>query len=94
MGVRARRAIGEAAGSVLCFLVVLTALVAVDVRVRERVGLLFDQASGGSVESWGDRMNALVGVIVQAARDQSIDNAPMMIFAIVATVLVVFMLRT
>lgn len=94
MGVRARRAIGEVAGSILCFLAVLTALVAVDVRVRERVGLLFDQARGGGVAPWGDRINSLVDAIVQAARDQSIDNAPMLIFAIVAAVLVVFMLRT
>ena len=94
MGVRPRLAIGEVAGSVFCFLAVLTALVAVDVRVRERVVLLFAEASGDSVASWSDRLNSLVDAIVQAARDQSIDNAPMLIFAIVAAVLVVFMLRT
>ena len=94
MGVRARRSIGELAGSVVCFLAVMTALVAVDVRVRERVVLLFSQATGDSVASWGDRVAGLVGAIVQAARDQSIDNAPMLIFAVVAAVLVVFMLRS
>ena len=93
MELPARRAIAEIAGSVLCFLAVLTALVVVDVRVRERAALLFAQASGGSVASWGDRLNALVDVVVQAVRDQSINNAPLLIFAIVAAVLVAFMLR-
>lgn len=94
MGERARRSIGELAGSVVCFLAVLTALVAVDARVRERMVLLFSQASGDSVASWGDRVDGLIDAVVQAARDQSIDNAPMLIFALVAAVLVVFMLRT
>jgi hypothetical protein len=33
-------------------------------------------------------------VVLSAARDHSIDNAPLMIFALAATVLVLFMLRT
>lgn len=94
MGVRPRLAIGEVAGSVFCFLAVLTALVALDVRVRERAGLLFSQTGGDSVASWGYRLNSFVDAIIQAVRDQSIGDSPMMIFAIVAAVLVVFMLRT
>lgn len=94
MGVRTRRTMGEVAGSVLCFLTVLTALVAIDVRVRERVVMLFAGTSGDSVASWGDRIDSLVDAVVQAASDQSINNAPMLIFAIVAAVLVVFMMRT
>ena len=94
MGVRPRLAIGEVAGSVFCLLTVLIALVAVDVRVRERAGLLFSQANGDNVASWGYRLNSLVDAMVQAVRDQSISDSPMLIFAIVAAVLVVFMVRT
>ncbi len=85
---------GEMAGSVLCFIAVLSALVAVDPRVRERVMLLFNEASTEGLTSWGYRANRLVEAVIQAVRDQSIDNAPLLIFSVVAAVLVVFMLRT
>jgi hypothetical protein len=91
---RAQRVMGEMVGSVLCFCAVLTALVAVDPRVRERVVLLFNEASTEGLTSWGYRVNRLADAIVQAVRDQSIDNAPLLLFSVVAAVLVVLMLRT
>lgn len=94
MGVPSRRTIGEVAGSILCLATVVTAMVAVDVRVRERVVMLFAGANGVSVASWGDRVDSLIDAVVEAINVQSIDNAPLLIFAVVAAVLVMFMLRT
>lgn len=94
MGVPTRRTVGEVAGSILCLAAVATAVVAVDVRVRERAVMLFSGGSGVSVASWTDRVDSLIDAVVQAANVQSIDNAPLLIFAIVAAVLVMFMLRT
>ncbi len=94
MRVQAQRAIGEVAGSVLCFVAVLTALVAVDQRVRERVMLLFSGSGSDSVRAWGHHIDALFDAVLQAVRDQSLDNAPLLIFTIVSAVLVVFMLRS
>jgi hypothetical protein len=74
--------------------VVLTALVAIDERVRYRMSLLFAEASNDRLGSWAERASALADVIAQAARDQSIAHAPLVIFSLVAVVLVIFMLRT
>ena len=81
-------------GSAFCFVAVITALVAIDERVRDRVSLLFADAATDRVGPWAHRAGSLVEVLVQAARDQSIEHAPLVIFAAVAVVLVIFMLRT
>lgn len=94
MAITARRGVGEAVGSAFCFLAVIAALVAIDERVRDRMSLLFAEAATDRVGSWGHRASSLADVIVQAARDQSIAHAPLVIFAMVAVVLVIFMLRT
>ena len=39
-------------------------------------------------------VGSLVAVIAQAVRDQSMERAPLVIFALAALVLVLFMLRT
>jgi hypothetical protein len=74
------------------FTVVLLAIVSVDARVRERVAEL---ASGGDgVSPWGDRLGDLGGALASAVRHQSIENAPLLIFATVGAVLFLFMFRT
>ena len=58
---------------------VLLALVSVDARVRERVG---DVVSGGDgITSWGDRIGDLGRRADDAVRYQSIENAPLLVFA-------------
>lgn len=94
MGLTIRRSVGEAVGSACCFVAVLTALVAIDERVRGRMSLLFSDAAGDAAGSWGDRASQFADVLVQAARDQSIAHAPLVLFTMVAVVLVIFMLRT
>ena len=72
-------------------LVALIALVSVDPRVEAQVT---DLMRGASVTSWSDRLGDLGGALWSAARDHSIDSAPLLIFATVGVVLTVFMLKS
>ena len=90
-----RRAFGEAlisAGALACLLL---ALVMVDGRVREQVSLRFSgERASSELMSAGTHVRDLASVIFEAARDQSLEHAPLMIFVLAASVLVLFMLRT
>ena len=48
----------------------------------------------GSLTPWGDRAGDLGSALWYAVRTQSIDNAPLLVFATVGTVLTIFMLRS
>ena len=77
--------------STLVFGGVLFALASVDARVRERVS---DVVSGGDgLTPWGDRVSDLGTALMSAVRHQSIENAPLLVFAAVGAVLFVFMLK-
>ncbi len=91
---RLKPGIGEAVASVICLAVVLATLVAVDGRVRDRFDALVHQASSEGVNTWSDRAGALGEAIVQAARDRSIDQAPLLVFTVVGGALLFFMMRT
>jgi hypothetical protein len=81
----------QTAVSVTVFFGVLLALVSVDARVRERVG---DVVTGGDgITSWGDRFGDLVDALGTAVRYQSIENAPLLVFATVGAVLFLFMVK-
>lgn len=82
------------AGSLGGFLIVFGALIAVDDRVGRHVRALFSHTPAGEVGEVTTRVHALGQAIVMAARDQSIDHAPMLVFTAVAIVLVFFMVRT
>ena len=79
---------GVASAAVFC--AVLLMLISIDERVRDR----FSELMGGGVSPWGDRASDLVGALMTAIRYQSIENAPLLVFAAVGAVLVAFMLRT
>jgi hypothetical protein len=82
----------EGAVSAVVFGGVLFALVSVDPRVRDHMSDLF---GGGAIgRSWGSRLGELGDALWMAARHQSIDNAPLLVFATVGAVLTVFMLRS
>jgi hypothetical protein len=68
----------------------LLMLVSFDDRVRER----FTDLVGGGVGPWGDRLADFGNALADAARYQSIENAPLLIFSVVGAVLVLFMFRT
>jgi hypothetical protein len=83
--------IRDAAVSAAVFGVVLFALVSADPRVSDHVSDLF---STGGVSPWGERLGDLGSALWMAARSQSIDNAPMLVFATVGAVLTLFMLKS
>ena len=81
----------QSVASAAVFLAVLLMLVSVDSRVREHFTTLV--SSEDSVSSVGARAGDLGGTLASAVRHGSIENAPMMIFATVGGLLVVFMLK-
>jgi hypothetical protein len=68
------------------------AVVSVDDRVHERFTDLFMQ--GDNVSTWGNRAIGLADALTSAVRHQSIENAPLVIFATVGAILFLFMLKT
>ncbi len=82
----------EAVLSPAIFGAILLMLVSVDGRVRDRFANLV--TGGDGVASLGDRLADLGGALMSALRYQSIENAPLLVFATVGAVLVIFMVRT
>jgi hypothetical protein len=70
---------------------VLLALVSIDPRVRDQVQLLVTGGDGLSVSS---RALDLADALLLAVRYQSIEHAPLVAFAAVSAVLVLFMVKT
>jgi hypothetical protein len=89
-----RRRFGETLVSIGAVAVLLLALVMFDNRVREQLSLRFSSRPSVQLAAAGTQVSDLTSVIFDAARDQSIEHAPLMIFVLVAAVLVLFMLRT
>jgi hypothetical protein len=82
----------EGALSAAVFGGVMFALVSVDPRVRDHVSDLLGGTT--SVAPLGSRLGELSDVLWTAARHQSIDNAPLVVFATVGIVLVIFMVKS
>jgi hypothetical protein len=80
--------------SIAGYLVVLGILVALDERVGRQLRLLFSRGAGHEAGALGERLGGLGHALLAAARDQSIDHAPMLVFTAVAVVLVFVMVRT
>jgi hypothetical protein len=90
-----RRALNDAAISGLALVVLLLALVSVDDRVRGRVGAILGmRPNSAELVGAGKEVSGVVAVVFDAVKDQSVAHAPLVIFAMVAMVLVLFMLRT
>ena len=81
----------QAVLSTLVFCGVLLALVSVDARVRDRMSEVV--TGGDGVSSWGSRVAELADALATAVRYQSIENAPLMVFATVGAVLFLFMVK-
>ena len=88
-----RRRFKEAMLSVGALAIVLFALVSVDDRVREQFSMRVSDPSA-QLAIAGSEVRSLTSVVFAAARDQSIEHAPLMIFVLAAVVLLLFMLRT
>ena len=77
----------------LCVLVVL--LVSFNAPLREQVSLRVSAGQpAAQAASFGATVRNLVSVVIVAAREQSIEHAPLVIFVLAAVVLFGFMLRT
>ena len=81
----------QTAISITGLTIVLAGLTFVDPRVRDRLGALVSGEDGGTLV---DRVSELAQALVTALKYQSIENAPLLIFATVGAVLFVFMVRT
>ena len=94
MGARtARRSLSfrDAFFSAAVFGVILFALISVDPRVEAQVT---DLVRGASAMSLSSRLGDLGSTLWSAARDHSIDQAPLLVFATVGTVLTLFMFKS
>lgn len=93
--VRIRRTFSDALISVGALVALVLMLAAFDGRVREQLSLrLGPGRASAQVANAGVMIRDLSGVVADAVRDQSIEHAPLVIFVLAATVLVLFMLRT
>ena len=81
----------DGAISFAVFAGVIFALLSIDPTVRERVT---EMVSVGGTSSVSGRLGELGGALWMAVRSQSIENAPMMVFATVGVLLTLFMLRS
>ena len=89
-----RRGYREALMSVGTVVILLMVLIAADDRVRERFSQRIVAHPSVELASAGRQVRDVTSVIAQAARQQSIGHAPLLIFTLAAAVLVLFMLRT
>jgi hypothetical protein len=85
-------ALRQYALSITVFAIVLGGLVSVDERVRDRFSAVV--RGDDALTPWGDRVGDLGGALMMAIRSQSIENAPLLVFAAVGGVLFLFMFRT
>jgi hypothetical protein len=74
--------------------ILVVCLAAIDTDVREQMARMFQGGAPTAAVSIASDVRSLAAVVFVAARDQSIEHAPLVMFALAATVLVLFMLRT
>ena len=90
-----RRKLGDAMLTAGSALALVLALVLLDERVREQITLVFDtRHPATALAGMGGRVSDVTAIVIAAAHNQSMAHAPLVIFAVAATVLVLFMLRT
>jgi len=84
----------QAIVSASVFVALLLLLALWDGRVREQFGAVFHGEAQQRSASLGARVAEFGGVLLDAVRYSTLDNGPMVAFAAVGAVLVLFMLRT
>ena len=89
----ARRSTGELLLSAAALMLLVGILVAFDPRVREQVNVILDGNGRGAASSVSAMVSDISSAVFTAARDQSIDHAPLLIFGTAAAVLTIFVLR-
>ena len=89
-----RRAMSDAMMMVGSALALIAGLVMIDANVREQISLRLAPPSAVTLAATSNGIRDLTAVIWAAARDQTLEHAPLAIFTLAAVVLVLFMLRT
>jgi hypothetical protein len=73
----------------------LIGLAAIDERVRDQVVRTFTtRGPADEITTFGSRLGGTAMIAAQAVRDQSVEHAPLVIFAVVAAIILVLMTRT
>jgi hypothetical protein len=75
-------------------LALVLALIAMDDRVREQIALRLTSQPTVELTRASARVRNLTAVVTEAAKRQTLEHAPLVIFGLAGTVLVIFMLRT
>ena len=90
-----RRVIGEALMSMAALVILLTVLAALDPRIREhgKSMLLHKDTVAADVSRMNAEAHDAVSVVRWSAREHGLDHAALGVFVVVATGLVVAMLR-
>jgi hypothetical protein len=88
------RVLREGLMSAATVVILLMVLIGADDRVRDRLSLRLVTHPSVELASVSRQVIDIANVISQAAREQSIGHAPLLIFTLAAAVLVLFMLRT
>jgi len=78
--------------SLLALGLVVGGLAYVDPRVRDQFAQIV--SGGNGISSWDDQFVSVTSTLVSALRYQSLENGPLLIFAVVGAVLFLFMVRT
>jgi hypothetical protein len=90
-----RRVISDSLISLGALVLLLIGLLTIDERVRERVtAMLTTRPSSAEIAGVGTQIETVGNVLFDAARDQSVEHAPLVIFSVASTVLVLFLVRT
>ncbi len=89
-----RRGYREVLMSAATVAILLLVLIAFDDRVREHIGRPAVAHRSTELASSGRELRDLTSVIASAARHQTIDHAPLLLFTLAGAVLVFFMVRT
>jgi hypothetical protein len=90
-----QRTISDAMITAGSAMALVLALVLFDDRVRDQIGAAMDpHHPGAALAGMSGRVSEVATIVAIAARDQSLAHAPLVIFALAAAVLTIFMLRT
>lgn len=89
-----RRLVIDGLWSLSALVLLLVTLTLLDPRVREELSWRTARQPSEEIVDAGTRMRSVALVTYRAARDQAEEHTPLMFFAVVGGVLLVFMLRT
>ena len=90
-----RRALSDALVSAAAAGSLLFVMIAADDRVRDRVLRGFgSEGPSTALAQAGGQARAAAALVLETARDQSVEHAPLLIFVLVATILLLAMART